>query len=300
MISTVIRIPPPYTHRSATVDDIPAITALTDARELHFHGRSHADPGEVAATFARPALDPAAHTLLVHAPDGELAAWAWAERRGEIHVHPKHLGNGLGTALLDWAEGLTAPGRFVQSVTDADTAAGEILAARGYTRLATAWLLEIGFEGDVDVPEAPEGVTVRPYEEGDGPGVHVLVEDAFAAFKSRRFDYAEWAEGTVARETFAPWASPVAFQDGEPVGAVIALDVPGSGEGYIERVAVRADQRGRGIARLLLRHSFAAFAARGLTACTLWTHSETGALSLYERVGMNVRRSATVHTRDLA
>ncbi|GLZ79021.1 putative acetyltransferase, GNAT [Actinorhabdospora filicis] len=296
----MIKLPPRYTHRPATTDDIPAVTALADARERHFHGLPHADPGDVAATFARPALDPATRTLLVHGPDGDLAAWAWAERRGEIHVHPAHTGHGLGTALLDWAEGLTAPGRFVQSVTDADTAAVEILTARGYTRLATAWLLEIGLDGGVDVPEVPGGVTVRPFADGDGPGAHTLMEDAFAAFQPRRKDYAEWAEGTVARETFAPWASPIAFENGEPVGAVVSLDVPGSGEGYIERVAVREDRRGRGIARLLLRHAFAAFAARGLSACTLWTHSETGALALYERVGMRVRRSATVHARDLA
>lgn len=299
-MSTVITLPPQYTYRSATTDDIPAITALADARERHFHGLSHADPGEVAATFARPALDPAAHTLLVHAPDGTVAAWAWAERRGEIHVHPDYTDKGLGTALLDWAEGLSTPGRLVQQVTDADIAAGRILAARGYTRLATAWLLEIGLGGDMDVPAAPEGITVRAFEEGDGPGVHTVMEDAFSAFEPRRKEYEEWAEGTVARETFVPWASPVAFVDGEPVGAVVSLDIPGSGEGYIERVAVREDQRGRGIARLLLRHAFVAFAARGLTECTLWTHSETGALALYERVGMSVRRSATVHARDLA
>jgi mycothiol synthase len=33
--------------------------------------------------------------------------------------------------------------------------------------------------------------------------------------------------------------------------------------------------------------------------CTLWTHSDTGALSLYQRVAMTVRRSATVYGKTL-
>lgn len=47
------------------------------------------------------------------------------------------------------------------------------------------------------------------------------------------------------------------------------------------------------IARLLLRSAFRGFYRRGRPVCTLWTHSDTGALALYERVGMTVRRSAT-------
>jgi mycothiol synthase len=74
---------------------------------------------------------------------------------------------------------------------------------------------------------------------------------------------------------------------------------PGPGEGYVERVAVRRDARNRGIARLLLRHAFRSFYRQGRRACTLWTHSETGALSLYERVGMTVRRSSTVYGKRL-
>ncbi|WP_211240993.1 GNAT family N-acetyltransferase [Hamadaea tsunoensis] len=69
--------------------------------------------------------------------------------------------------------------------------------------------------------------------------------------------------------------------------------------GYIERLAVRRDQRNRGLARLLLRTSFRAFHERGLRSATLWTHSNTGALALYERVGMRVRRSSTVYALDL-
>jgi ribosomal protein S18 acetylase RimI-like enzyme len=93
--------------------------------------------------------------------------------------------------------------------------------------------------------------------------------------------------------------SPVAVEGDRMVGAVVSVDDPQLGEGYIERVAVARDQRNRGIARLLLRWAFRAFYQHGQRHCALWTHSGTGALSLYERVGMTVRRSSTVYSKQL-
>lgn len=77
------------------------------------------------------------------------------------------------------------------------------------------------------------------------------------------------------------------------------MNVSDADGGYVEQVAVRRDHRGRGIARLLLRHGFRAFHRAGRRSCTLWTHSDTGALDLYLRVGMTVRHSSTVFRREL-
>ncbi len=52
--------------------------------------------------------------------------------------------------------------------------------------------------------------------------------------------------------------------------------------------------------RCILRHAFREGYRSGQRACTLWTHSRTGALSLYERVGMSVRRSSTIHRKPLS
>lgn len=187
----------------------------------------------------------------------------------------------------------------MQTVPDADPGAVALLRSRGYQPLVTAWLLEFAMPVEPTVPEPPAGVTVRPFRVGDGPGVHVLVQDAFDEWQERREAYEEWAAHTVERASFASARSALAFAGGQLVGAALALDVPGSGEGYLEQVAVRHDQRGRGIARLLLRHSFRAFHQAGRRSCTLWTHSDTGALGLYVRVGMTVRHSSTVFRKDL-
>jgi mycothiol synthase len=74
---------------------------------------------------------------------------------------------------------------------------------------------------------------------------------------------------------------------GEVVG-VTSVFLFGGDEGYVHKVATRADQRGRGIAQAMLVDAFAAARAHGATRSGLGTDSRTGALSLYEKVGMQV------------
>ena len=66
--------------------------------------------------------------------------------------------------------------------------------------------------------------------------------------------------------------------------------VIGSSDGmlWVDELAVAADQRGLGLARALLADSFAEGRRRGLTRSGLSTDSRTGALGLYEHVGMEV------------
>jgi ribosomal protein S18 acetylase RimI-like enzyme len=59
-------------------------------------------------------------------------------------------------------------------------------------------------------------------------------------------------------------------------------------EGYVERLAVRKDQRGRGLAQALLVDAFEQGRQHGAPRSGLSTDSRTGALSLYEKVGMVV------------
>ncbi|GAA2804080.1 GNAT family N-acetyltransferase [Kitasatospora sp. CM 4170] len=303
-------LPTGYRARPASAEDLGAVHRLVAACEHELYGRPQTDAGGVAADFARPGLVPASDTLLVHDPDGRLAAHAWVNRRSKVDVHPGHRGRGLGAALLDWAEARARQadgGQIVQTVPDGDTAAVALLRSRGYQPMVTEWLLEFGLaEGAAPaVPEPPEGITVRPFRPGgtaaerDARAAHRLVQDAFDEWQPRRMDYEEWARHTVERPAFAPAMSVLAFAGDQLVGAAIALDLPDTGEGYLEQVAVRRDHRNRGIARLLLRHAFRTFQQRGRRSGTLWTHSNTGALDLYLRVGMTVRHSSTVHRKGL-
>jgi ribosomal protein S18 acetylase RimI-like enzyme len=302
MPDLVPALPSGYRGRPTTADDIDAIHHLVGACERELYGRIRTDAGGIAADLARPGLVPELDTLLIHDPAGQLAARAWVNRRSEVDVHPAHRGRGLGAALLDWAGARARQAgteQIVQTVPDADVSAVALLRSRGYEPMVTEWLLEFAMPDEPAVPEAPAGITIRPFRPGDARDAHQLIEDAFDEWQQRRTTYQEWARHTVERPTFAPAMSALALADGQPVGAVISLDLPDTGEGYIEQLAVRRDHRNLGIARLLLRHTFRAFHQRGRRTCTLGTHSDTGALTLYLRVGMQVRHSSTVYRKSL-
>ncbi|MEW2625346.1 GNAT family N-acetyltransferase [Streptomyces sp. NPDC048106] len=309
--------PSGYLGRSATAADTAAVHRLVSAYEHELHGRVTTGAERVTADLGLSGRESSGAAVLVLDRAGDAAAWGRVRgRRATVHVHPGHRGRGLGASLLAWTEARARElggDRLAQTVADADLAATALLRSGGYAGLVTEWLLEMAMPVEPEVPEPPAGITVRAFRAGDEEAAYRLTEDAFDEWQQRRKSYAEWARHTVGRATFAPAASPVAFAGGRMVGAVLSLDpgaggrpgaalvpgAPGGDEGYVERVAVRRDQRDRGIARLLLRQTFRAFYLRGKRSCTLWTHSDTGALPLYERLGMTVRRSSTVYVKAL-
>ncbi|MGZ8604663.1 MAG: GNAT family N-acetyltransferase, partial [Actinomycetota bacterium] len=80
----------------------------------------------------------------------------------------------------------------------------------------------------------------------------------------------------------------------------LCFDYAEDREGWVQQLATKATHRHRGIARALLQGAFQRGFDRGYAATSLSTDSNTGALTLYERVGMSVRRSYTRYTKPLA
>ena len=68
---------------------------------------------------------------------------------------------------------------------------------------------------------------------------------------------------------------------------------------WVDKLAVASTHRHRGVARALLRTAFRRSFDRGYDHTALSTDSRTGALTLYERVGMHVTRSFTNWAIDL-
>jgi len=112
--------------------------------------------------------------------------------------------------------------------------------------------------------------------------------DAFLEWSVRERDpFESWQATTTQRPGFEPWNLRVVT---DPTGEVVAMAVIqlGSECAFIARLATRKDQRGRGLAQALLVDSFAVAAEHGATRSELSTDSRTGALGLYEKVGMRV------------
>ncbi|MEU8221771.1 GNAT family N-acetyltransferase [Kribbella sp. NPDC048915] len=296
-----------FTFRPATLDDAPAIHGLIAAAERNWHGQVSTDVTGVAADLQRPLITLDLDTRLAETAGsdpagGEVAGWAWVHggRRAQIDVHPSYVGRGLGTQLLDWAEQRAREHDsdwLAQTVDDADKAGTELLRGRGYDVLATNWLLERPVTGDA--PVLPDGITLRSFAPDDAHAVHQVVQDAFDEWQPRRHEYEEWAGTSIERSSFDAELSPVAVAGDEIVGAVISLDLPDSPDGYVEQVAVRRDVRGRGLARAMLTYAALGAGRRGKQTLTLWTHSGTAALAMYQRLGMSVRRSTTVYRTAL-
>jgi mycothiol synthase len=93
------------------------------------------------------------------------------------------------------------------------------------------------------------------------------------------------------RHDFDPELLDVAVEGDRIVGACVRLNYEGEG-GWIQQLAVRASHRHRGIAGALVQSAFCASWERGQRTCGVSTDSRTGALGLYERAGMEVRKTA--------
>ena len=297
-MTEALALPEGYDRRPLTLADADRIAEVMAAEELADTGEVAIEAADLVADWSEPSYDLAAHSVGIVAPSGELVAYAeaYGGDRGDAAVHPDHHGRGIGTALAHWlvaragelgAERIGMP-KPVGSPGD------KLLDTLGWEARWTSWVLELPEGRTVPERPLPEGYRIREATGGDYEQAWDVVETAFLEWSVRpRQPFDTWLHHVVGRPGFEPWNLRVACDaDGTIVGAVIillaGLDDERGREGYIDKVAVRRDQRGLGLGQALLAESFATARAHGAVRSRLSTDSRTGALSLYERVGMQV------------
>jgi ribosomal protein S18 acetylase RimI-like enzyme len=146
-------------------------------------------------------------------------------------------------------------------------------------------------------PTIPDGIAIRAIRPDDESPTMAMFETAFSEFADRLpSSETTWRAMTVEREGFEPEDLIVAIDGQQLVGGALLLD---SEEIWVDKLAVAASHRHRGVARALLQTAFRRSFERGYEHTSLSTDSRTGALSLYERVGMRVTRSFTNWGLDL-
>ena len=115
-----------------------------------------------------------------------------------------------------------------------------------------------------------------------------LLEDAFLEWSEReREPFDDFEASVLRRPGFAPWNLRVVVNSADVVVGVSYV-VLADTCAYVDRLAVRRDLRGQGLAQALLADSFAFARSLGARRCELSTDSRTGALTLYKKVGMEV------------
>ena len=295
--------------RPITPDDFPALAAFLAEDETHLFGRpSRVGVADVTAWLSGPDLT--SDTWLFE-EDGRLVAAGWVEKHHDTGiaigiVHRERRGRGLGSELVDRSEErLRALGvGRVHAVTLApDAAAGPLLTGRSYREVRRFWEMTIELGNDPPPePLLPEGFRIESFSSELARAFHRALEEAFAEhWEYQPEPFEEWWERQVARPDHDPSLWFVVLT-GEDVAAATRNDPERSGGGWIGALGVRADWRGRGLAKALLLRSFREFHQRGQRRVGLGVDAEntTGATKLYESVGMVVDSEQVVWEKVLA
>lgn len=301
--------PSGYTFRPATLDDASAAAALMNEFDrAHLEEPDTVDAEEVA-TWWRP-LELERDSRFYFAEDGALAGVATLSLRDDdqvldldAYVDPRHAGRGLGTAMLDWLEEQSRARGYTAARTSAitaDTAAGALVAARGYTPIRHFYRMAIQLDAPPPEPEWPPGFSVATLLPGEEPVLHAVTEESFAEHWGRQSrTYEQWREHHVDRDWFDPslvWI----VREGDTAVAELAAAFR-FGSGWVNTIGTLKPWRGKGIGRALLLTSFGEFFRRGerRVALAVDAGNETGATHLYESVGMRTVWQADIYERRL-
>lgn len=298
-----LELPDGLALRPATPSDAASILRLVEIAEEHYDGEVEVELSDVEMDLGRVGFDVERDCVLVLDGD-DAVAWANVHReRAEADVRPTHQRRGIGTALLRWSEAHARElggEKVSQTVTDHNGDARGLFLANGYEPRGTSWILTIAFDEPPPEQPIPDGISIRSYDpDRDEAATYRVIEDAFNEWEGRTPNtIEEWRAYVTDHAAFAPALSRVALDRDEVVGVTLSFDYAAD-EGWVQQVATKATHRHRGIARALLAETFRAFYDRGKASCALSTDSRTGALGLYERVGMHVRRSYTRYSKPL-
>ena len=269
-----------------------ALFELIAAQEEHDTGSVEIEEADLVSDWAMPGHDLATSTVGVY-DDDRLVAYAEVLRQDRVDaaVHPDYRGRGIGTWLASWlrdtstSRGSTEIGMPVPQGSDGD----RLLEALGYRVRWTSWILALPEGSEIERRDLPQGYAVSQARTQDYGAVHDILEDAFLEWSEReRESFEEFTATVLQRPGFAPWnVRAVTDASGAVVAATIVF-LTETGTAYVARLGTRRDQRNRGLAQALLVDAFTVGRQHGATTSELSTDSRTGALGLYEKVGMRV------------
>jgi GNAT superfamily N-acetyltransferase len=285
-------LPDGLTARPLDTTDARALYEVMAAQEAHDIGEVVVEEADIVGDWQRPSFDVASSTIGVF--DGDTMV-AWAEltdaQRCDAAVLPAYRGRGIGRELAAWLQQRARErgSEIVGAPVPVGSPGDRLLQRLGYFVRWTSWVLALPEGAEIQAQPLPDGFTLRTAgSDADRRAAFEVKEDAFLEWSERERDsFDDWLATSVHRPGFEPWNLRVVVDpDDEVVGMCLVLLAEGTG--YVDQLAVRRDRRGLGLARSLLADSFAVAREHGARRSELATDTRTGALGLYERVGMVV------------
>ena len=273
-------------------EDAPGVAALISADEERFYGRASRITGADILRFLRQTKE-----AWVWEEQGRLVAYASYAMHGDAantHGVVGAKGRGLGTEILERGEAFAREQGAKKAMTGApepDAAARALFESRSYREVRRFYEMAIELSEQPTEPVLPAGLTIDGLRDDEyEPFYEALIESFAEHWEWHPEPFQEWFErrkGEHRDEQGPIW---FVVRDGAQLAAVTRNDASFAGGGHVGAIGVRPAWRGQGLAKALLYRTFAEFWRRGTTRVTLAVDSQnaTGAVALYERVGMHI------------
>jgi mycothiol synthase len=318
-------LPTGYTARHVTLDDLQMVCDFLNVMSQFTLGRDAFTPTDIRIEWTSGSIILETSTQLIFDRTGALVAymeiWMMPINRSFIwsQVHPQHEKLGIGTYLLEYAEEAVR-----QSLATSPTE-GEVVIMAGhhngmdaaqdlfthYGMTPTRWFHRMGVV--LTEPPAPaifpQGIRVRSYQHPQDLRATVRAKlDAFAdhwGFVEPNFEteMEEWANEVENDPLFdaSLWLLAVDEATQEIAGVVLNRNpaYDDAEAGFIAVLAVRRAYRRHGLGSALIQLSMQKLFEVGKRKIVLNVdaHNPTGALGIYEKVGMEVLYTRTIYEK---
>jgi mycothiol synthase len=314
-----------FTLRPTTLDDMTGALALANACSRALLGADEFTIEDYRNSWDDPARDIAADTRIAQIADGTIVGcaelwnnapyvgcWIWA------CVHPAFCGQGIGTALMDWAEqrarvALDRAPAGTRIVLEASTYSShqpsiDLLSERGYSAVHRRLSMARDLDDQLPAPVWPPGITVHTMQPGQELAVYRAKNEAFRDHwghveAPEQDGFALWQHRRLNDSSYDPSLWFLAL-DGDEIAGFALCQLKTSEDsamGWVGSLGVRRPWRRRGVAKALLYHSFGALRRRRQARIGLDVDAEslTGATRLYEQAGMRVIRQTIFFEKEL-
>ncbi|GER91511.1 hypothetical protein KDW_56730 [Dictyobacter vulcani] len=299
----VAPLPTGFQVRSATMADLAAVVRVQNAQEMADFAEPLSNEARLRKTWQAPDSNLQTDTWVVENPDGQIVSYAHSHvRPGEdselrvfakVWLLPDYQRRGIGRHLLHLAEeqarGLVAQDvgvtLAVPWISERNQAAQHLLQRAGYQQVLSLTNMKLALDTPPPAPVWNNEIVVRPFQAGkDEQALYIIDEEISQeerGYMPREFDV--WQQQNLSD----PSLIFLAWEAEQIVGLVIGG--ASNNQGWIWHLGVRSAWRKQGLGMALLRLEQAEFYRRGLQKMSLNvdTLNPTGAMRLYERVGMH-------------
>lgn len=319
--------PQDYPLRPVGMEDFNALLGLINAFSRHFIQVNEMDEAELMNFLTNPEMNMAEDLRMILSPQGNMLGYveciAWDSPPVHpsvwLRVHPDYLDTDIGQRLLTWADERAqqsldrCPSELRVSVHNFTLAEAKPLArlleANSYRLIRHSFQMWVDLDMPATPAQWPPGIELRPFsEERHLEAVYKAYDRSFSdhyGYQKRPFDVGlkRFRHMLIEDDAYDPALWFVAW-DGDQV-AGFSLSYKYSSEdpnmGWLALLGVPRPWRKRGLGKALLLHTFEEFLRRGKKRVGLGVDAGnlTGALRLYENVGMYVARQYDRYEKEL-